>query len=311
VARLLVVVGIGFVIVGGVLSISYFNKTEKQGYSTVQKDGAITIEDNIQNYVDEEAQDSSQSELQLNNDGSTNADTVGLSPSSNSNQKPQFRQIKDIKTRKKAFFDFLLPFIREENSKLWKKRQSLLSIRESIVKNKQNDPSILEKLQALAVEHKLDSKQMSEVVIIEQLLTKIDVIPPGLVLAQAANESAWGTSRFAREGNNYFGQWCYKKGCGLIPKSRSKGMKHEVAKFDSAKKSVISYMRNINIHPAYTELRKIRTEKRKNEALLDSVSLAKGLINYSERREAYVREIVEMIKFNKIDSKHPINPNFR
>jgi Bax protein len=320
-ARVIIVVGAIFVIIGGVMTFKYLNSAEEaHGIVTEQKELTNTNKEKDPEYSDEDEQgvyeqERNQSKV-LHSPERLSSSKVAAQvettiETSNQLQRPPFKKIKDIKARKKAFFDFLLPLIREENTKIWNKRQSLLQIRDSIVKNKQNDPSILEKLQALAVEYKLDSKQKSETIIIDQLLAKIDVIPPGLVLAQAANESAWGTSRFAREGNNYFGQWCYRKGCGLIPKSRSKGMKHEVAKFDNAKKSVVSYMRNINIHPAYTELRKLRTQKRLSNKQLDSVSLAKGLINYSERREAYVREIVEMIKFNKIDKKHPINPAFQ
>jgi Bax protein len=308
-ARILIIVGAALVIVGGVITYqNHLKETLPEGSS--KKDDLVTVKTDTQSFADEENQISNNSEIVKSPDNQTNKNSINQKTLSGSVQPPQFNKIKDIKARKKAFFEFLLPFVRQENKNIWNKRQSLIEIRDSIVKNTPKDPSILEKLQALAVEYKLDAKQKSEITIIEQLLAKIDVIPPGLVLAQAANESAWGTSRFAREGNNFFGQWCYKKGCGLIPKGRSKGMKHEVAKFDNAKKSVISYMRNLNIHPAYTELRKIRSKKRAENKLLDSVSLAKGLINYSERREAYVREIVEMIKFNKIDKKHPVNPSF-
>src|SRR5690606_39546165 len=65
------------------------------------------------------------------------------------------------------------------------------------------------------------------------LLRRLDIIPADLALAQAAMESAWGGSRFAREGNNYFGQWCFSKGCGLVPEKRPAGARYEVQRFDS------------------------------------------------------------------------------
>ena len=74
------------------------------------------------------------------------------------------------------------------------------------------------------------------------LLRKIDIIPASLVLAQAAKESGWGTSRFAQSGNNYFGQWCYVKGCGLIPENRKQNANHEVASYDSIEDSIAAYM---------------------------------------------------------------------
>ena len=45
--------------------------------------------------------------------------------------------------------------------------------------------------------------------VIEEALVKLDVIPPGLALGQAAYESGYGTSRFATEGNALFGQWTF------------------------------------------------------------------------------------------------------
>jgi Uncharacterized FlgJ-related protein len=40
---------------------------------------------------------------------------------------------------------------------------------------------------------------------IEDLLSSVDIVPTSLVLAQAAYESSWGRSRFAKHYHNYFG----------------------------------------------------------------------------------------------------------
>jgi len=120
-----------------------------------------------------------------------------------------------------------------------------------------------------------------------------------IVLAQSANESAWGQSRFAKEGNNFFGQWCYQKGCGIIPANRDKGSIHEVAKFSSVNKSVRSYIKNINTTRAYYPLRKIRRLNKTAGKKPDAIAQAGGLIKYSQRREKYVKEIRAMIRANK------------
>ena len=57
-------------------------------------------------------------------------------------------------------------------------------------------------------------------------MAQIDVIPPSQAMAQAANESAWGTSRFATEAINLFGQWCFRKDCGIVSASRTAGSTH-------------------------------------------------------------------------------------
>jgi Bax protein len=130
---------------------------------------------------------------------------------------------------------------------------------------------------------------------------RVNIIPPAMALAQAAKESGWGTSRFASDGNNYFGQWCYKPGCGLIPKARKTGKSHEVAVFNSAKESVQAYMHNINTHQAYDELRAIRAKLQKTGKPLSGLDLLQGLHAYSERGQIYVKELESMIQFNQLE----------
>ncbi|HKJ91279.1 MAG TPA: glucosaminidase domain-containing protein, partial [Oceanipulchritudo sp.] len=69
-------------------------------------------------------------------------------------------------------------------------------------------------LRELAASHSLEVKPDVPLTpaILDDLRRRVDVIPPSLALAQAALESGWGTSRFAREGNNLFGIWCYTPG---------------------------------------------------------------------------------------------------
>ncbi len=65
------------------------------------------------------------------------------------------------------------------------------------------------------------------------LLKRFDELPATLILAQAAIESGWGTSRFARQGNSLFGQWTYAKNAGITPTARQAGKSHQVKAFSS------------------------------------------------------------------------------
>lgn len=132
-----------------------------------------------------------------------------------------------------------------------------------------------------------------------RLLRRVDVIPVKLVLAQAANESAWGTSRFAREGNNLFGQWCFTKGCGMVPIRRAEGASHEVALFTTPAASVRAYMLNLNSGGAYEHFRKIRIGLKRMNKPQSAIVLAAGLEKYSERGRDYVRSIRDMIRGNE------------
>jgi Bax protein len=128
----------------------------------------------------------------------------------------------------------------------------------------------------------------------------IDVVPVSLIIAQAANESAWGTSRFAKDANNYFGEWCYQKGCGLVPKRRQKGAKNLVRAFDNPVESVASYVHNLNTSHAYDQFRELRANDRRQNRYSSGLRLAEGLTRYSARGEDYVKEIRAIIRFNEL-----------
>jgi Bax protein len=137
--------------------------------------------------------------------------------------------------------------------------------------------------------------------LIDELLYRLDVIPAGLVLGQAAYESGYGTSRFAVEGNALFGQWTYG-GEGLKPEQQRKELgDHRIAAFDWPFDSVRGYFINLSSHPAYEEFRQLRAELKAQGKPLTSLALADGLKSYSERGQEYVDTLKGIIRTNKLD----------
>jgi Bax protein len=128
-----------------------------------------------------------------------------------------------------------------------------------------------------------------------QLLSRVDVLPISMILAQAINESAWGRSRFARLGHNYFGQWCFQAGCGIVPRHRPAGATYEVKRFRSPEASVASYLYNINTNRAYQHLRQIRARQRAQGQPLNSLQLIEGLKHYSQLGDRYTRILGDVI----------------
>ena len=141
-----------------------------------------------------------------------------VSSASLSSFKPSFDSIESTVVRKEVFFNYLLPVIHKKNAEI-------VALRNAISNNELND----NQLNDLAKKYRVETPSK------EELLKVIDILPPSLVLAQAANESDWGRSRFAKDFNNYFGIWCFSKGCGVIPKDRDEDATHEVASFKSLK----------------------------------------------------------------------------
>lgn len=214
--------------------------------------------------------------------------TSGASVAKPTLKKPDFKAIPAGRERKAAFFAYLTPFIEAEN-------QKIASLRSKIAKGNMK-PAELEQLAKRYRIKTTDTKAIEQ-----QLLKKADVIPPSLVLTQAAIESAWGTSRFAVKGNNYFGQWCFKKGCGLVPNQRIEGKNHEVRVFKSPQDSVSAYVLNLNSHPAYKELRQARAQLAQQGAAPSGCYLATGLESYSEKGMAYVNTLKKMIRSNRLE----------
>ena len=216
---------------------------------------------------------------------------------------PLFSSISGGYARKKAFFDYLRPGIARENHRVKMERTKLVDIQNRLMSGhlSSSDTQFVQQL-GKRYRVKLPSSGISEQWIVD-MLHRVDVIPEGLVLVQGANESAWGTSRFAKEANNYFGQWCYKEGCGVVPLHRGEGMIHEVAKFSSPQGSIHGYFMNVNRNSAYKTLREIRFQRHQNGlSILDTdaaLALADGLMQYSERGEDYVNDLKSMIRHNR------------
>ncbi|GAA0852182.1 glucosaminidase domain-containing protein [Aliiglaciecola litoralis] len=211
---------------------------------------------------------------------------------------PDFKAITDIKARKKAFFDYLLPAVAYQNRIIYEKRRFLMGLQDKLKQQQRFDAQELQTLETLVKDYRVEPDG-DFAATLSILLKRIDVIPAELVLMQAANESAWGTSRFAREGYNFFGLWCFRRGCGFVPRQRNDGAAHEVAKFKNLRHAVRTYFRNINRHYAYKDLRNIRLSLRENDRRISAVELAKGLGRYSERGDEYIKELIQMIRYNR------------
>ena len=209
---------------------------------------------------------------------------------------PDFEIYGDTDTRKEAFFDFLGTYVEAENARIASTRTELEPMWEVVQRGQMLSSVESARLQEIAAEYRLGDSELDQ----RELMRRVDMIPASLVLAQAANESAWGTSRFAREGNNIFGQWCYDEGCGLVPQRRGKDATHEVRAFASIQASVAAYFRNLNTNRSYEDLRELRAAMRMQDMPLNSIILARGLTRYSERGQAYVSELQDIIRVNRL-----------
>ena len=196
---------------------------------------------------------------------------------------------KDLKSlgstnkKRELFIKIVLPLILDENAKITEDREKLFKILGK------NFNTVGERvwLKRRFKEYKIDDKDLSK------LKMRMDIIPVSLALAQAANESGWGTSRFALEGNALFGQWTWSKK-GIEPADKDANKTHKVLQFQILKASVRAYKNNLNTHNAYKEFREVRAQLRQEGKQIIGLDLVKYIKNYAAIGEKYV-EILEGI----------------
>ena len=216
-------------------------------------------------------------------------------------QIPDFTKYTDVKAKKKGFFDFLRPMVKEENQVLWNEHNRIIELFAEMDSGKEPSASDLKWLEEMAAYYRVSPFDAADPDDQSMLLRKVDIIPESLFLAQAANESAWGTSRFAKTANNIFGQWCFTEGCGIVPSQRKAGETHEVQKFETLNDAVTTYMHHLNSHPFYVKLRDSREASRKGGKVPSGYAMAVGLEKYSARGAEYVKEVRAMISYNKLE----------
>ncbi len=212
-----------------------------------------------------------------------------------------FSQIDDINKKKQLFIQTLEPIIDRENQRLKELRAYVQEI--LLLSNNKISDHYKQSINQLFNRYKINNTNKTYEQAINELFNRMDTLPKQLVLAQAAMESGWGTSRFTVEGNSLFGQWTWNKNEGIKPSNRSAGATHRVKYFKNIQLSVRDYLLNINTNKAYQEIRNMRREMREQNKPYNAYKLATGLIRYSQRKEAYVKEIQQMLKspaFSKI-----------
>jgi len=197
-----------------------------------------------------------------------------------------------VKIKKELFFRLMAPLVLIANEQIQDER--------NIVKKSALDSDALK---TIALKYSLIKSRQSNLDenLRNKLLQRVDILPPSLALAQAAEESGWATSRFAMQGNAFFGQWDFS-GKGMKPLLQRKGLgNYGVARFASPLASVEAYMFNLNTNKAYQKLRALRMQLRAANKAITGYGLAGTMDKYSERGQAYIDGLQKMIRYNKLD----------
>lgn len=204
---------------------------------------------------------------------------------------PDWARQEMTRENKQYFFAALLPLVLAENERILRLRTQLFRLDP----RSKSGQAVLWEL-ARAYRLKPERKDL-----LGALAARMNVLPPSLVLAQAAQESGWGRSRFAILGNALFGEWTWNAAEGIMPKRRDSNAKHFVRRFPDLRSSLASYMRNLNSHRAYGRLRQLRNEMLGLGIPLRGERLAETLVSYSQEGDDYVRKLRRIIRSNDLE----------
>lgn len=184
--------------------------------------------------------------------------------------------------KKLKFFDMILPSILISKHKLELKRKRVQELMEKKSLNQEEANYLAE----LRKEYRASDNR--------ELLKKLKPHPTSIVLAQAAIETGWGSSRFFLKANNVFGVWSFDKDESRLPAGESREDKRVyVKKYDDLISSVDDYFKTLARGP-YQEFREKRQE------IENPLELVGFLHKYSELRGEYVKRLRSIITDNQL-----------
>lgn len=202
----------------------------------------------------------------------------------------------DAQERKQKFVDLLLPAILVA-------KLHFSDTLEMLKRIDSRDPEGLEKedtlfLNRLMLTYRADDE--------EQLIRKLHTHPNSIVLAQAALESGWGTSRFFLKANNVFGVWSFNEDEPRIEASSSRnGIEIYLKKYRYLSESIEDYFRTLARGP-YRDFRIARTQTDNPYQLIPLLK------NYSENDSIYAAHLRQVIRFNDLQKydDYRIDPEY-
>lgn len=218
-----------------------------------------------------------------------------------SNQQFELTYPSGISEENKTFVETMIPEIIQANNEVLWVREKIERISGRFESDNHVTTSSLQYLQKISRNYKTSfefsiyttPEQFRRQ--IRQLLIRVDKVPEELVLAQAVLESEWGRSRFAAEGNNFFGIRCFKPGCGIVPEG-AENQSFMVRSYDTPLDGIRDYLYNLNVGSTYRDFRAERARQRQEDRFPETLKLAETLHGYSEIGSEYFTRLSWLIR---------------
>jgi Bax protein len=199
---------------------------------------------------------------------------------------------KDGGERKALFITALLPVILEVNQRVLGEREQLLFLRDKIAG--QAGLTAIERIWLEQLADRYDGSADK----LDELVRRVDIVPPSMAIAQSGIESGWGTSFAARTGNALFGQiQAGGRHAVAVPWKPGAGMPQP---FTNVGEAAEAYVSNLNTHAAYHAFRVERATMRERGETPDGYRLVGQLLRYSELGQQYVGFVRQVMREDKL-----------
>lgn len=216
-----------------------------------------------------------------------------------------FNKEKYDEIRPALFYEMMLPVILKANEALLAEREQVLALKKEFDVNKDLTTESMESLKKWI--EKYDVKLSDDLdTLFNTLIPRVDGVTPTLLLTMAAEDSGFGTSRYAREYNAVFNQRDWN-GNGAVPDEKQKeGPQYRIKIFPSLYEAVLSQIHYLNTNGYFENYRIARAKYRRTDNLMRGYSVAHLLINFPYRPMKYpdiIKHLILQYELTPLDAQ--------
>lgn len=216
-----------------------------------------------------------------------------------------FNKKKFDEERPALFYEMLLPVILKANEALIVEREQVLRLRKEFDETGDLTPESMTELNKWI--ERYDVKRSDDLgTLFNTLVPRVDAVTPTLLLTMAAEDSGFGTSRYAREYNAIFNQRDWN-GNGAVPdEAQKEGPQYRIKVFPSLYEAVLSEIHYLNTNGYFENYRIAREKYRRTGNLMRGYSIAHLLINFPYRPMKYpdiLKHLILQYELTPLDSQ--------
>ncbi len=172
-----------------------------------------------------------------------------------------FSSITDEKHRNAMFIKILAPLTLKLNNEIYTERQKLQQIASEFKKNHELTKEQEQNIENLASKYDVFTRLKGHrryTYLIDELLQRIHVIPPSVLITAAALETNWGTSRIVKEANSLYKTLVWHTTEGLKPIGETEDDSYRIKKYPNIYSSLQEFALKINSSLAFKDFRDFR-----------------------------------------------------